>query len=301
MRIGVDLGGTKIEAIALDGDGRELIRRRVPTPRNDYEGTVEAIRSLVAGIETELSETGTVGLGTPGAISPSTGLMKNANSVWLNDRALDEALMQAMDREVRMTNDANCLALSEATDGAAAGAGIVFGVILGTGVGGGVVVDGRVLTGAHAIAGEWGHNPLPAPTDDERPGPPCYCGRRGCIETFLSGPGLERDFGETSSRRLSAPEIARQAEGGDQDAEAALQRYERRLARALASIINILDPEVIVLGGGVSNIDRLYASVPALWGEHVFSDRVDTRLVKAQHGDSSGVRGAAWLWPKESG
>jgi fructokinase len=300
MRIGIDLGGTKIEAIALDPDGRELIRRRVPTPRGDYEGTIDAIRSLVEGIEEELNETGTVGLGTPGAISPATGLMKNANSVWLNGKPLDKALMKALEREVRMTNDANCFALSEATDGAAAGAGIVFGVILGTGVGGGVVVDRRVLTGANAIAGEWGHNPLPAPTDDERPGPPCYCGRRGCIETFLSGPSLERDFREATSRALSASEIARQAEAGDPGADAVLHRYEHRLARALASIINVLDPDAIVLGGGVSNIDRLYRNVPLLWGAHVFSDRVDTLLVPARHGDSSGVRGAAWLWPKAS-
>lgn len=298
MRIGIDLGGTKIEAIALDVDGGELVRRRVPTPRDDYDGTIEAIRSLVDGIEKELSETGTVGIGTPGAISPATGLIKNANSVWLNDTPLDKALASALNRPVRMTNDANCFALSEATDGAAAGAGIVFGVILGTGVGGGVVIDCRVLRGANAIAGEWGHNPLPAPKDDERPGPPCYCGRRGCIETFLSGRGLERDFHQATSRRLSAPEIARRAEEGDEDADAALRRYEERLARALASIINVLDPDAIVLGGGVSNIDRLYRNVPALWGGHVFSDRVETRLVKARHGDSSGVRGAAWLWPK---
>jgi fructokinase len=298
MRIGIDLGGTKIEAIALDARGRELVRRRVPTPRDDYDGTIEAIRSLVEGIEKELGETGTIGIGTPGAISPATGLIKNANSVWLNDKSLDKALAGALSRPVRMTNDANCLALSEATDGAAAGAGIVFGVILGTGVGGGVVIDGRALTGANAIAGEWGHNPLPAPKDDERPGPPCYCGRRGCIETFLSGRGLERDFREATSRALGGAEIARRADEGGADADAALQRYEERLARALASIINVLDPDAIVLGGGVSNIDRLYATVPALWGDYVFSDRVDTRLVKAVHGDSSGVRGAAWLWPK---
>jgi fructokinase len=300
MRIGIDLGGTKIEAIALDADGRELVRRRVPTPRDDYDGTIEAIRSLVEGIERELGETGTVGVGTPGAISPATGLIKNANSVWLNDKPLDRALERALERPVRMANDANCFALSEATDGAAAGKRIVFGVILGTGVGGGVVIDGRALTGANAIAGEWGHNPLPAPRDDERPGPPCYCGRRGCIETFLCGRGLERDYEAATSRHCPAAEIARLAESGDGPADAVLRRYEERLARALASIINVLDPDAIVLGGGVSNIDRLYRNVPALWGDYVFSDRIDTLLLKALHGDSSGVRGAAWLWPKEA-
>ena len=301
MRIGVDLGGTKIEAIAMDPGGSELVRRRVPTPKRDYEGTVQAIVDLVEGIERELGETGTVGVGTPGAISPATGLIKNANSVALNGRPLDKALEAGLSRPIRMTNDANCFALSEATDGAAAGAEVVFGVILGTGVGGGVVVRGQVLNGPNAIAGEWGHNPLPQPTDDERPGPECYCGRRGCIETFLSGPGLERDFHVVVGRRESAKAIARLADAGDSDAVSAMQRYEDRLARALGALINILDPDAIVLGGGVSNIDRLYDRVPEIWGQYVFSDRVDTRLVKAMHGDSSGVRGAAWLWPRGGG
>ena len=300
MRIGIDLGGTKIEAIALDAEGRERSRRRVPTPRDDYEATVAAIVSLVESLEQELAVTTTVGVGTPGAISPATGLIKNANSVWLNNMPLDKSLAAALDRPVRLANDANCFALSEAVDGAGAGAGVVFGVILGTGVGGGVVIDGQVLTGANAIGGEWGHNPLPAPRDDERPGPPCYCGRSGCIETFLCGRGLERDYELAASRHCPAAEIAHLAESGDGPADAVLRRYEERLARALASIINVLDPDVIVLGGGVSNIDRLYRNVPAIWDAYVFSDRVDTRLLKARHGDSSGVRGAAWLWPKEA-
>jgi fructokinase len=297
MRIGIDLGGTKIEGIALDDAGGELVRRRIPTPRDDYDATVAAVAGLVHELERRTGATGTVGVGTPGAISPATGLIKNANSVWLNDMPLDKSLEEALGRPVRMANDANCFALSEATDGAAVGVSVVFGVILGTGVGGGVVIDGRPLTGANALAGEWGHNPLPAPKDDERPGPPCYCGRHGCIETFLSGRGLERDLREATGRRLPAQEIDLLARRGDDDAEAALRRYEERLARALGSIINVLDPDAIVLGGGVSNIDRLYASVPAIWGPYVFSDRVDTKLLKNKHGDSSGVRGAAWLWP----
>ena len=296
MRIGIDLGGTKIEGLALDDEGRELGRLRVPTPRRDYDGTLAAIADLVRALEQRSGGPASVGVGMPGAISPATGLVKNANSTWLIGRAFDRDLADALRRPVRVANDANCFALSEATDGAAAGAGIVFGVILGTGVGGGLVIDGRILEGAHRIAGEWGHNPLPAPTDEERPGPPCYCGRTGCIETFLSGPGLARDHAAASGADLSAVEIESLAADGDVQADATLRRYERRLARGLAGVINILDPDVIVLGGGLSKIARLYSAVPRIWGDYVFSDRVDTRLVPPQHGDSSGVRGAAWLW-----
>ncbi len=301
MRIGVDLGGTKIEAIALDGGGAELKRLRVKSPRGDYEATIRAIVGLVAKIEKSVGQRGSVGMGIPGTISPATGLVKNANATWLIGRPFDRDLAKALGRSVRLINDANCLALSEATDGAGAGAGIVFGVILGTGVGGGIVIDGKVVAGANAIAGEWGHNPLPWPKDDERPGPPCYCGRSGCIETFLSGPGLARDYCAATGRERAATEIVASAEAGDApdaEAAAALERHEERLARALAGVINILDPDVIVLGGGLSNVRRLYRNVPRLWPPFVFSDRVDTRLVRARHGDSSGVRGAARLWPE---
>ena len=296
MRIGIDLGGTKIEAIAIDGS-TELLRRRVPAPRGDYAVTIAAVRDLVAAIEKELAATGTVGIGIPGAISPVTGLVKNANSTWLNGHAIDRDLERALERPVRVTNDANCFALSEATDGAGAGVNTVFGVILGTGTGGGVVVNGRVLEGRHRIAGEWGHNPLPWPNDGERPGPACYCGRTGCIETFLSGPGLSATYAAASARHASAVDIASLAESGDPHAGGALEIYEDRLARALASIINVLDPDVIVLGGGLSNIARLYDRVPRLLEPFVFSDSPDTPIVPARHGDSSGVRGAAWLWP----
>ena len=237
-----------------------------------------------------------MGVGIPGAISPATGLIKNANSTWLNGRPLADDLSRALGRPVRLANDANCFALSEATDGAAAGAAVVFGVIIGTGTGGGLVVNGRVVVGANAIAGEWGHNPLPSPEDDERPGRACYCGRSGCIETFLSGPALARDYIALGGDDLSAAEVASRAGGGDPRAIECLERYERRFARAIASIINVVDPDVIVLGGGLSNISRLYANIPLLWAPHVFSDRVDTQLVRAKHGDASGVRGAAWLW-----
>jgi fructokinase len=294
MRIGVDLGGTKIEAIALGDDGGVRTRERVPTPRDDYEATLEAIAALVLGIEQRTGARGSVGIGIPGALSPATRRVKNANSVWLNGQALDKDLERRLERPLRFANDANCFALSEATDGAATGARVVFGAILGTGCGGGVVVDGRVLTGPNAIAGEWGHNPLPWPAADEWPGPSCYCGLTGCIETFLSGPGLARDFGESSG--TSAPEILARAEAGDPAAEAALARYEDRLARALCHLINVLDPEVIVLGGGLSNLARLYRNVPPLFSRYGFSDRFDNRLVPPHHGDSSGVRGAAWLW-----
>jgi fructokinase len=283
MRIGVDLGGTKIEAIALQG-ARAVARTRVPTPRGDYGATVAAVAALVR----ELGE-GTVGIGIPGALSRVTGLVKNANSTWLIGQPLKEDLENAIQREVRLENDANCFALSEATDGAGKGAEVVFGVILGTGVGGGIVVHGNVLTGPNAIAGEWGHNPLPAPTAQDLPLPACYCGRAGCIETYLSGPGLARDHEQATGKRLSAEEVV---SIGDE----AVGRYEERLARALASVINVLDPDVIVLGGGMSNVARLYTEVPRLWSKHVFSDHVATRLVRNAHGDSSGVRGAAWLW-----
>jgi fructokinase len=297
MRIGVDVGGTKIEVAALDGDGRELVRRRVPTPRGDYDATLDAIVRLVHGVDHDLGGAGTVGVGIPGAISPATGLVKNANSTWLNGRPLAVDLPERLGRPVRLANDANCLALSESTDGAAAGAAVVFAAILGTGTGAGIVVDGKVVTGTNAIAGEWGHNPLPWPRDDERPGPPCYCGRSGCIETFLSGPGLARDYGEHADGP-SATDMIEAATAGDSAAEQCLRRYEDRLARALAGVINVIDPDVIVLGGGLSNVDRWYRSVPALWSRWVFSDHVATRLVRAVHGDSSGVRGAARLWPE---
>jgi fructokinase len=297
VRIGIDLGGTKIEGLALADDGRELDRRRVLAPRGNYDDSIRAVVDLVAAIEAAVKDSGTVGVGIPGAISPATGLIKNANSTWLIGRTLAEDLSQALGRPVRLANDANCFALSEATDGAAAGAAVVFGVIIGTGTGGGLVVNGRIIAGANAVAGEWGHNPMPAPEDDERPGPPCYCGRSGCIETFLSGPALARDYIALGGDDTSAAEIAGRADRGDRRARACLDRYERRFARAIASIINVVDPHVIVLGGGLSNITGLYDRVPALWGPYVFSDRVDTRLVRAKHGDASGVRGAAWLWP----
>ena len=297
MRIGVDLGGTKIAAIGLDDGGEVLARHRVATPRDDYDATIAAIAGLVAHIEGETGRTGSVGVGIPGAEQRATGLIKNANSVWLIGRPLRQDLAAALDRPIRLANDANCFALSEAVDGAGAGCAVVFGVILGTGVGGGIVIDGRVLEGPNAIAGEWGHNPLPWPDDGERPGPSCYCGQHGCIETFLSGPRLAHDDAAQRGERLDPDEIARRAAGGEDLATAALGRYEERLARALAGVINIVDPDVIVLGGGLSNLAGLYDDVPRLWHRFVFSDRVDTRLLPARHGDASGVRGAAWLWP----
>ena len=301
MRIGVDLGGTKIEAVALDVAGKERVCRRVPTPRNAYDATLRAIRDLVIAVESEVGEPCSVGMGTPGAVSPATGLMKNANSTWLNGRALGTDLEALLQRPIRMANDADCFALSEAVDGSAAGERAVFGVILGTGVGGGVVVDGRALIGVNAVAGEWGHNPMPWPAPEEWPGPPCYCARTGCIETLLSGPALARDYRELTGRDALPADIAQAADRGDTEAQVMMSRYEDRLARALASVINILDPDVIVLGGGMSNTASLYHAVPTLWGAYVFSDRVDTQLVPPLHGDSSGVRGAAWLWPDDSG
>jgi fructokinase len=295
MRLGIDLGGTKIEIIALDDSGKELLRRRIPTPQDNYYETLQAIAQLVRDAEAELGQRGSLGIGTPGALSRATGLLKNSNSVVLNGQPILQDLESLLQRKVQISNDANCFALSEATDGAAAGASVVFGVILGTGVGAGIVVNGHVLTGPNGIAGEWGHNPLPWPQPQELVGPPCYCGKRGCIETFLSGPGMAKLHQMETGISLSAEEIVARAEQGDTGCGHSLQTYEDRLARSLAHVINILDPDVIVLGGGMSNIERLYKNVPALWGDWVFSDRVDTRLVKNQFGDSSGVRGAAWL------
>jgi fructokinase len=314
MRIGIDLGGTKIEGIALDDDGRERARFRISTP-HDYIATMDAIADLVRRLETAAGKTGPVGIGIPGTMSPATGLVKNANTTWLIGHPLDRDLAGRLGRPVRVANDANCFALSEALDGAGApdapdpqtaatpsdvdhGPRVVFGVIIGTGTGGGVVVDGRVLIGPNAIAGEWGHNPLPGIRADELPGPPCYCGRTGCIETFLSGPGLAHDHERVAGVHLDAAAIVQRAEAGDQAAEATLLRYEDRMARALASILNVLDPDVIVLGGGLSKIQRLYTNVPRLWGRYSFSDSMTTKLMPPKHGDASGVRGAAWLWPK---
>ena len=299
-RIGIDLGGTKIEAAVLGDDGAVRARRRVATPRDDYAATLRSIAALVEDLEAEMGSAAVVGVGMPGTISPATGLVKNANSVWLNGHPLAEDLRRLLLRPLRFANDANCFALSEAVDGAAAGAGAVFGVIVGTGTGGGVVVHGRIWTGPNAIAGEFGHNPLPWPNLDEGPGPQCYCGQTGCIETYLSGPGLSRDHERTTGQSLDAAGIAVRAASGDVAAEATLRRYEDRMARGLASVVNVLDPDVVVLGGGLSNLSRLYVTVPRLWTRYVFSDRVDTRLVSPRHGDSSGVRGAAWLWPPGS-
>jgi fructokinase len=298
-RIGVDLGGTKTEGIVLDDAGRELARRRVATPRGDYQATIATITSLVAVLEQETGGRCTVGVGLPGALSPATGLVKNANSTWLIGRPFDRDLAAALGRPVRLANDANCFAVSEATDGAGAGAGVVFAVILGTGCGGGIVVNHRVLTGANAVAGEWGHSPLPWPTDDEHPGPPCYCGRRGCLETWVSGPGLSADHARVTGETLEAATIAAHAESGDPAALATLARHRHRLARGLATVVNLLDPDVIVLGGGLSKLDGLYRDLPGLLAGWCFSDTITTPIRPARHGDSSGVRGAAWLWPPE--
>jgi fructokinase len=294
-RVGIDLGGTKIEIVALDSAGRETIRRRIPTPQNDYRAILQAMADLVWSVERELGRKATIGIGTPGSLSAATGLMRNSNSVCLNGQPLQRDLQSLLKREIRMANDANCFALSEALDGAGRGATIVFGVILGTGVGGGIVVSGHLLRGANAIAGEWGHNPLPSPTSDDLPLPACYCGRYGCVETYLSGPGMTCDHEQRSGKALNPGAIVATAKSGDASCERTLQLYESRLARALAVVINILDPDIIVLGGGMSNIARLYDHVPLLWRQHVFSDHVATRLAKNEHGDSSGVRGAARL------
>lgn len=303
FRIGVDVGGTKIEALCLAHDGSERLRRRVPTPRGVYRRVVEAIRDLVQAVEHEAGGRGSVGVGIPGALSRATGLVKNANSVWLNGQPFDRDLAESLGRPVRIANDADCFALSEASDGAGQGARSVFGAILGTGVGGGLVYEGRLIAGCNAIAGEWGHNPLPWPrvwpTGDERPGPACFCGRPGCIETFLSGTGLARDFNGVTGQTLTGEAVVAAAAAGEPQAVAALDRYVDRLARALASVVNFYDPDVIVLGGGMSNVTRLYGDVPQQWGRWIFSDRVDTQLRPPRHGDSSGVRGAAWLWPPD--
>lgn len=296
MRIGIDLGGTKIEIAALRDDGAELLRRRVPTPAGDYDATLDAIAALVASVEAEVGCRGSVGVGSPGAADPHTGLLRNSNSTVLNGKPLQRDLQARLGREIRLANDANCLALSESVDGAGKDCSIVFAVILGTGVGGGIAVDHRVIAGRNAIAGEWGHNPLPWPRDDERPGPACYCGKRGCLETFLSGPGLSKEFFIATGRDLTAHEIAAAADLHDPDAFAAFERYEDRLARGLAHIANLLDPDAIVLGGGLSNVSRLYANLPELMARYVFAQPYEAALVPALHGDSSGVRGAAWLF-----
>lgn len=297
MRIGIDLGGTKLEAIALSENGETLMRRRIPSPKDDYGATVATIVSLVQQIERQTQQQGSVGVGIPGAISPVTGLIKNANSTWLIGKPFNRDLQDALERPVRMTNDANCFAVSEATDGAAQGSKIVFAVIIGTGTGGGIALDRQPLIGRNAIGGEWGHNPLPWPSADEGNGSLCYCGKHGCIETYLSGPGFTRDHHEHGGKEDSPIEIVQLAEQGEVIAMASLQRYEDRLARSLATIINILDPDIIVLGGGMSNIQRIYTNVPKLLPNYVFSDKVTTPVVPPKHGDSSGVRGAAWLWP----
>ncbi len=297
MRIGIDLGGTKIEAIALDKEGMPLARRRTKTPRGDYRETLNGIISLVEAIEADFGCTGSIGIAAPGALSPESGRIKNSNSEWLIGKPLAEDMEIQLGRPVRLANDADCFALSEAVDGAGASAGTVFGVILGTGVGSGIAIGSKLLQGPNAISGEWGHNPLPWASDEERPGPPCYCGHAGCIETFLSGPGLARDHSAETGETKTAYEIAAAASVGNGPSSATMKRYETRLAKALASVINLIDPDIIVLGGGVSNIMRLYDTVPKLWKDYVFSDSVRTHLAQARHGDSSGVRGAAWLWP----
>ncbi len=299
MRIGIDLGGTKIEAAVLGPDGGIVLRRRVATPGPDYAAVIETIRALVLEIEAALGSRASIGVAMPGALSPASGRVMNSNSTCLNGRPFDQDLRAALGRALRFANDANCFALSEAVDGAGKGLETVFGVILGTGVGGGIAVRGRVLTGPNGIAGEWGHNPLPWPKDDERPGPLCYCGKHGCIESFLSGPALARDHRQRTGEDFDATQLAARASQGDLAAEATMQIYEERLARALASAINLLDPDAIILGGGVGRIERLYRNVPKIWGRYVFSDNVATRLLPPRWGDSSGVRGAAWLWPED--
>ncbi|HEY5717854.1 MAG TPA: ROK family protein [Motiliproteus sp.] len=297
MRIGIDLGGSKIEAIVLANDGREQLRRRITTPQGDYPATLDTITQLINAIEADLGETASIGIGIPGAISAHTGRVKNANSTWLIGQALDQDLELRLQRPIRLANDADCFALSEACDGAAAGARSVFGVILGTGVGGGIIIEGQLLRGANRIAGEWGHNPLPWASPDDHP-LPCYCGLSGCIETYLSGPGLCRHYHQAGGEALTRVEhLLERTAHGEPLAGALQERYYEWLAKGLAGVINLLDPEVIVLGGGLSNIAALYREVPLRWQRYVFSDRVDTQLLPARYGDSSGVRGAAWLWP----
>lgn len=300
MRIGIDLGGTKIEGVALNGDGHEAHRLRIDTPAGNYQATVDAVCALVREIEEEVGAQGTVGVGMPGAISPTTGLIKNANSTWLIGHPFHRDLEECLGRPVRIANDADCFAVSEACDGAAAGKRLVFGVILGTGVGGGIAHRGEAIVGANAIAGEWGHNPLPWPRDDERPGRECYCGRRGCLETWLSGLGLECDHEAAAGECLEPIEIERRADAGDEACLATLDRYAERLARSLATVINLLDPDAIVLGGGLSNMRRLYDEVPRHWEKWVFSNRILTPLLPPAHGAASGARGAAWLWGAEA-
>ena len=296
FRLGIDLGGTKIAGVVLDADGVDICRERLPTPQGDYRLTLQAVAGLVFSLEASAGQSCSIGICMPGSASRATGLVKNSNSVCLNGQPLHRDLETLLERPLRFANDADCFALSEATDGAAQQASVVFGVIVGTGTGGGLVVNRTLLSGPNGITGEWGHNPLPWPQPQELPGPDCYCGRSGCIETWLSGPGLARDYQQVNRVALQAEVIAHKAGQGDVQALASLQRYVDRMARALATVINIVDPDVIVLGGGVSNCELLYETVPSRWGEYVFSDRVDTRLVRAQHGDDSGVRGAAWLW-----
>lgn len=299
IKIGIDLGGTKIEIVALDENNSELLRRRVATPQSDYRAILNTVAQLIETAERRLRERGTIGIGTPGATSLATGLLRNSNSTCINGKPFYDDLQRMLDRPVRMDNDANCFALSEATDGSAAGKNVVFGVIVGTGTGGGIVVHGKIIKGANAIAGEWGHNPLPWPRDGELPGPGCYCGKNGCIETYLSGPGMSNDHLRATGTRLTAETLWIEASRGDKACEETMRRYEDRMARSLAHVINILDPDIIVLGGGMSNIQCLYEDIPRLWGKYVFSDRVDTLLVPPKHGDASGVRGAALLWESE--
>lgn len=296
IRIGIDLGGTKIEIIALDSNGRTLLRERTPTPKDNYRDIIRTTVELVSNVEDRIGKRGTVGIAIPGAVSLVTGKIKNSNTTCMIGKNFADDLVSALKRPVRICNDANCFTLSEAVDGAGQGAEIVFGVILGTGVGGGITVHGKVLTGVNAIAGEWGHNPLPWPRTDELPGPACYCGKQGCIETYLSGPGIAMDYKIMTGSGIDPREIMEQSINGDASAGLALGRFFDRCARSLANVINIIDPDIIVLGGGLSNITDLYKKVPELWTQYVFSDRVDTLLKPAQYGDSSGVRGAAWLW-----
>ena len=298
VRIGIDLGGTKIEGIALSEAGKQLYRQRIATPQGDYQGTLQSIVELIAQIEAAIAEKGSIGICTPGALSPATGLMRNSNSVCMNGKPVLTDLRDLLQREIRIANDANCFALSEAIDGAGRDAAVVFGVIIGTGTGAGIVIDRKVLLGPNAIAGEWGHNPLPWPQDIESPGAECYCGKLGCIETWLSGPGISRDHELHNNEFFDALSLDNKARAGDEYAIETFQRYEDRMARSLAHVINMLDPDVIVLGGGMGNIKRLYENVPRLWGNYVFSDTVNTKLLAPLHGDSSGVRGAAWLWDK---
>ncbi len=300
MRIGVDLGGTKIEALALGANGEELGRIRVPTPRHEYTETLNAIARLVQKLEKELGQRATVGVGIPGTIVRSSGLVKNANSTWLNGQPLERDLSAALGREVRCQNDANCLALSEATDGSGAGYRVVFAVILGTGCGGGIAFEGHVHEGRHSVAGEWGHNSLPWPRVDEVPGPECYCGKRGCIETWISGTALGKDYERSTGTALSGKEVAEAADRGDPQARAAIQRLEDRIARGFASLVHVIDPDVIVIGGGLSALSSIYRNVPPLLEGYGFGGGIHTPIVPALHGDSSGVRGAAWLWPNES-